>query len=644
MCGVVGWVGPGRPGQVLQTIRSAGWAQRHRGPDDAAILVIAPGYGEVFLENGDRRTGVASSEPDLDFSTVLAHQRLAILDLGPTGAQPMPSPDQGIWLAYNGEIYNHVELRDELRGLGHQFSGHSDTEVLLAAYRQWELGCLPRLAGMFAFALVDRHRRHVVLARDHLGQKPLFTRPVRGGLAFASEIEPLLRVGAGPVSAALGPTLDYLATGRTDHRTDTMIEGVRRVEPGTALIVTGATTAAPAAHRYWTVPGESPEDKGAATLEESARHLRELLERSVAWHLRSDVPVGSLLSGGLDSSALVLAQRRIGGPNLDLRTVSYVGGAGTVSEEPWVDMVTAAAGCRTVKLRVDSAVWADASKVAVHQGEPMGGPAILVHRALCQRAREMGIKVLLDGQGADELLAGYPAAVPLRAAGLLRRGRVQSAVRLILGVASRRPGRVGLTGTTAIRTLRVAAGPRGLAGRWPWIGVDHTMVRSALMPADPARTLGGAVRRYLTNTLPAILRWEDRNTMEASVEGRLPFLLPEVVAFCLRLPDSHLVGPTGETKYVLREALHDLLPAAVRDRRDKIGLAVPLRTWLRDVPDVDRRLEQLQGVPAISGDWVQSRRVALRADAHIAGRDVFVLWRLVGFDLWREALDVDVRW
>ncbi len=642
MCGVVGWVGPGQPRRILQTIRAAARAQRHRGPDDAALLVIAPRHAEIYLERDERRIELAEYEPDLDFSAVVAHQRLAILDPGPTGAQPMPSPDSGIWLAYNGEIYNHVELRAELHGRGHRFAGHSDTEVLLAAYREWDLDCLPRLAGMFAFALVDRRHRRVVLARDHLGQKPLFTRPVGAGLAFASEMEPLLRVGAEPASGALLPALDYLATGRTDHRADTMIEGVRRVEPGTALIVTGSAVAAPAVHQYWTLPRACSERD--AGIEESARRLRQLFERSVSWHLRSDVPVGSLLSGGLDSSALVLAQRRIGGPTLDLRAVSYIAGAGTVSEEPWVDMVTAAAGCRTAKLRVDSTVWADAATAAIHQGEPMGGPAILVHRALCHHARELGVKVLLDGQGADELLAGYPAAVPLMAAGLLRRGLVGSAVRLILSTRIGRTGRLAATGRTAARTLYLATGGKAPAGRWPWIDVDRAIVRDALVGGEPATTLRGAIRRYLTSTLPAILRWEDRNTMEASVEGRLPFLLPEMVEFCLHLPEAHLVGPTGKTKYVLREALHDLLPAAVRDRRDKVGLAVPLRAWLREVPDVDRRLERLQSVPGISGEWVQRQRAALKAGAQVAGSDVFVLWRLLGFDLWREALGIAVRW
>jgi asparagine synthase (glutamine-hydrolysing) len=644
MCGVVGWVGPRAPGCLLETVRQAGRAQRHRGPDDAALLVLAPGHGPIYVERDSRRTDLACHDPELDLFVVVAHQRLAIIDPGPAGAQPMANRDQSVWLTYNGEIYNHVELRAELQRLGHQFAGHSDTEVLLAAYCEWGLGCLPRLAGMFAFALVDRRRGCVVLARDHLGQKPLFTRRVGGGLAFASEIAPLLRVGALPARAALGPTLDYLVTGRTDHRPDTMIEGMQRVDPGTAVVVTGGGSAGAVVHRYWAVPEGSAQDELGVTVDESARQLRELFDRSVQWHLRSDVPVGSLLSGGLDSSAIVLAQRRVGGPALDLSAVSYIGGCGTVSEEPWVDMVTAAARCRTEKLRIDASVWDDAEVAAVHQGEPIAGPAVLVHRALCRRASELGIKVLLDGQGADELLAGYPAALSLRAAGLLRQGRVQAAFRLMVASIASRPRRVAALSQLTARTLRVTAGPTASIGRWPWIGLDRSVVRESLRDPPPPRTLRGAVRRYLTSTLPAVLRWEDRNSMEASVEGRLPFLLPEMVEYCLRLPEAHLVGPAGQTKYVLREAIQDLVPVAVRDRHDKIGLAVPLRAWLSEFPDVDRRLQQVQESPAVSSEWVRDRRSALRSRGQLSGRDVMVLWRLVGFDLWRDALGVSVSW
>jgi asparagine synthase (glutamine-hydrolysing) len=641
MCGIAGWIGVGHPEAVLDGVRAAGHMLHHRGPDDEALLVLAANDGLGYLETASQRTDVPAADDDLEFSVVIAHRRLAILDLGPAGAQPMPSADQRIWLAYNGEIYNHVELRQELEREGYGFRGRSDTEVLLAAYERWGLGCLERLAGMFAFVIVDRERRTVVFARDHLGQKPLFLRPVVGGLAFASEIPAVLRIHPTAVRAALHPTVDYLATGRTDHRADTMIEGVRRLDPGTVIEIDDPTSLEWDVRRYWSVP---PVRRPQSTAEpdEAASRLRHLFDRSVSWHLRSDVPIGSLLSGGLDSSALVLAQRQIGGADLELRAVSYIGTGEAKSEEPWIDLVSAAAGCRTSKLRLDADLWSGAVAAAKRQGEPMGSPAILVHHALCQHARDTGVKVLLDGQGADELLAGYPAAVPLRVAGLLRRGDFVTAGRLVAALVrgSKRRGRQAAG--TLFKTARVLARQRRPLRRWPWLTVESDMVRNAAADLDRPLSLSALVRRYLAASLPAILRWEDRNTMAASIEGRLPFLLPELVEFCLALPEEHLVGPHGEGKYVFRRAVHDLLPAAVSDRRAKIGLSVPLHTWACAVSDVARRFERVAAIPGISPAWVRQRLDAIRSGAPLSQRDLFIVWRLVGFDLWREALGVTV--
>jgi asparagine synthase (glutamine-hydrolysing) len=641
MCGIAGWVGVGHPDLVLPGVRAAGRKQRHRGPDGEGLLVLSSRNEIRYRETDGGRVLIPETEPDLGLAVVIAHQRLAILDLSPTGAQPMSSRDHRIWLAYNGEIYNHVELRHELEAGGARFRGTSDTEVLLAAYQRWGLQCLDRLAGMFAFVIVDRAQRRIVLARDHLGQKPLYLRRAAGGLAFASEIPALLEIGGTGAKANLNPTLDYLATGRTDHRTDTMVAGVRRLDPGTAIQITGPTPAEHKERKFWSVPPEEHASRPDG-VDDAAGTLRDLFEKSVKWHLRSDVPIGSLLSGGIDSSAIVLAQRQIGGPDLDLRAVSYIGTQGAPSEEPWIDMVTAASHCRVSKLHLGTEIWSDALATAHRQGEPMGSPAILVHHALCRHAGASGIKVLLDGQGADEILAGYPAAVPLRIAGLLRRGRVFEAGRVVAATTGGRHAGP-LRGLMVLaQATRAVLGQREPLGRWPWIDLKSAVVRDAISPNERPLTVAAQVRRYLTNTLPAIMRWEDRNTMDASVEGRLPFLLPEVVAFCLSCPEAYLVGPRGENKYVLRRALWDLLPSAVADRRDKVGLAVPLRTWARVLPDVSRRLGHLAEVPGISSPWLRRHLASLREGQVPSGVDLFVIWRLVGFDLWREALGVDL--
>jgi len=639
MCGIAGWVGVGHPDAHLAEVRSAGEALEHRGPDDSGVLVLSRhDVGRLRRADGSRHD-IREVDPDLESSVIIAHRRLEIIDPGPTGAQPMPTADETLWIAYNGEIYNHIELRNELEREGVLFRGRSDTEVVLEAYRQWGADCFRRFAGMFAVVVVDRVRRRIVLARDHLGQKPLFLRWLPDGLAFASEIPALALIGDRCMRVAEGPTVDYLATGRTDHRSDTMIEGIHRLDPGTVLEIEDPTSRSHQVRHFWSIPGERSVTE-THTLEEAAARFREIFLRSVAWHLRSDVPTGSLLSGGLDSSAIVVAQRETLGPAAQLRAVSYLGSDGAANEEPWIDLVTAAARCTTAKLRVDREVWTNALSVAVRQGEPMGSPAILVHNALCRLAREIGVKVLLDGQGADELLAGYPSAIPVRIAALMSRGEIGLAWRL-----AESAGQVGLGGIwRTSRLILSAARPtlrlprRRLA--CPWLSLDADIVENICGPVDRPASLSALVRGYLGSTLPAILRWEDRNAMDASVESRLPFMLPELVTFCLSLPDQHLLGYDGESKLVMRRAVADLVPAAVLDRRRKVGLSVPLLSWARNIRNIAERLEEMQDTDAISSSWLRLRLSELRGDSRIDSTDLFVIWRLVGFSLWREALGV----
>jgi asparagine synthase (glutamine-hydrolysing) len=319
--------------------------------------------------------------------------------------------------------------------------------------------------------------------------------------------------------------------------------------------------------------------------------------------------------------------------------VSYIGGAGAVSEERWIDAVSSAADCGTTKVRLDREVWSEAVAAALRQGEPMGGPAILVHHVLCKRARATGVKVLLAGHGADELFAGYPSALPLRVAGLARQGRLLAATRLVAAAAHGRLPQAAIVMAQAARALTRQRRP--LRG-WPWLAIETDAVRSAIGGRDRPLTVADLVRDYLLTSLPAILRWEDRNTMAASLEGRLPFLLPELVTFCLALPESHLVGPSGENKYVLRRAVHDLLPAVVRYRHGKVGLSVPVEAWARDIPDVARRLDRAAGISGIVASWVRDRASDLRGGRAISARHLFAIWRLVGLDLWSEALGVEV--
>jgi asparagine synthase (glutamine-hydrolysing) len=559
-------------------------ALHHRGPDDR---------GWLTLERSGVRRG--SDPDDLAGDVVLLHTRLSILDLSPAGHQPMSTPDGRYHLSFNGEIYNFVELRRELESLGREFLSGSDTEVLLAAWAQWGAGALQRLVGMFAFALLDAERRTLVLARDQFGIKPLYYAPLTAGLAFASEIPPLLELPGVSRRAHPQRIYDYLRFGRTDEQAQTMFDGIRQVQPAHYAELPIDATHRLVERPYWRLEGQ-PID--GMSLDETAAHLRELFLDNVRLHLRSDVPVGAAFSGGIDSSANVTAMRFLSGPELDLHTFSYVAEDPAVSEEHWMSLVADAAGVvpHTIQATPQE-MEADLDSLIEIQGEPFGGTSIYAQYRVFRLAQEAGIKVTLDGQGADELFAGYRYYLPARLAGLLSCGAFMRAGRL-LSAASNLQGAspAGVAGATLRNAIppRVAPFARRLSGRplvpdWldgPWLAARGV----ALTDSDRrARTnLRGFRLASVSGSLRALLRYEDRNSMASSIESRVPFLTPALAEFAARMPDDYLIAPDGTGKLVLRQSLRGLVPDPVLNRRDKIGFATPEPAWLRTLaPWVD---------------------------------------------------------
>src|SRR5438876_5160192 len=305
----------------------------HRGPDDLGWLQDSPEGVKLHRDPG----GQDSIE-----AVVLLHRRLSILDLTATGRQPMATPDGRYYIVYNGEIYNYLELRSELEDLGHQFRSRSDTEVLLAAYAQWGGQALTRLVGMFAFAILDTQERRLFLARDFFGIKPLYYASGPAGFMFASEIKALLELPG--VSRRVNPErlYLYLVFGITDHGPETLFSDIHQLPPAHYLEVPldGAWVNPPV--RYWDIDLKPARH---IPFGEAAERLREIFLKSIRLHLRSDVPVGTALSGGIDSSAIVMAIRSLAGGDLELHAFSYVADDETLGEEKWIDQI-GRASCR----------------------------------------------------------------------------------------------------------------------------------------------------------------------------------------------------------------------------------------------------------------------------------------------------------
>jgi asparagine synthase (glutamine-hydrolysing) len=400
--------------------------------------------------------------------------------------------------------------------------------------------------------------------------------------------------------------------------------------------------------RYWQL---DPARRIDISLDEAARRLREIFLRSVELHLRSDVPVGAALSGGIDSSSIVCAMRHLRGASLDIHAISYVADDAAVSEERFIDLAAESSGSIVHKTSPSAAdLKDDLEALIAAQGEPFGSTSIYAQYRVFRKAREAGIKVMLDGQGADELLGGYRGYLAFRLASLLRRGRFFEAASLRSACRSLpdhdRRMLLRAMGMLLPGPLQVAM--RGFVGEAltpAWMNGSYFANRG-VRPALLRRRSGGDMLRaelasaVFETSLPMLLRYEDRNSMAFSIESRVPFLTRELAEFILALPEEYLIASDGTSKHVFRRAMAGIVPDAILDRRDKIGFITPERRWLSDLaPWVQAILTSpvARQIPALNHvEVLRNWQVAMSG----SGRFDFRVWRWINLIKWAERLNV----
>jgi asparagine synthase (glutamine-hydrolysing) len=643
MCGIAGMWGVGP--LPISTLEDMSLELEHRGPDGHGYLLYKPGQRLASVPEME----LAASEPILDVNVAFAHRRLSIIDLDRRSDQPMVDHQNGLALAYNGEVYNYVEIRSELEGMGYSFNTASDTEVILRAYHAWGISCLERFIGMWAFALLDVPHRRLVLSRDRFGIKPLYYARIPGGWAFGSEIKGMLRAGGLSPVPNSGVLCKYLTSGLTDDSDQSFFSGIQRVPAASNLIVEGGWGAEPTVSRYWSPALNDPPSNAVSG-------FRDLFTDSVRLHARSDAPVGSCLSGGIDSSTIVCVAeglRRSGRiPAYVHRVFGYVPNEGEFSEERYMRDVADKTGAALTVIAPDQSEVERALQDAVRaQDEPFGSSSIVAQYLVFQAAEKAGVKVMLDGQGADELLAGYHsyfgvvAMIRLRQLRLIGFTRLCIAYRLRFGgwpvraadIFSRFKVAVRLLSALAARAPRVASAlnvrpesPRTVDVLTPLAHSEADQVtRRWLVP----RSLGAFLWDQMTVVnLPSLLRFEDRNSMAHSVEARVPFLDHRLVEYAGSLPDEMLLNGV-DTKYVLREALGDLLPHSVRFRKDKIGFRASRSiTW--DLAEVFRH-ELDHNIGDWEPLWFSPGSISRLLDSNDRSDAAEnLLWRILNAKLW----------
>ncbi|MBI5711343.1 MAG: asparagine synthase (glutamine-hydrolyzing) [Candidatus Eisenbacteria bacterium] len=618
MCGFAAFFDPGGLLPDRAWLEGAAAALAHRGPDDQGFHA-EPGVG-------------------------LAFRRLAIVDLV-SGAQPLANEDGTVWIAYNGEIYNHAGLRRELEAKGHRFRTRSDTEAIVHAYEEWGERCLERLRGMFAFALWDRKARRLFVARDRLGIKPLYWARAGNSWVFASEIKALFAF-PGVAREVHRPGVVEHLTSRYVGSPATLFAGIEKLPPAHHLTVDARGVAI---RRWWEVDWEPKSDPGedAALAELEAR-----LTESVRLRLMSDVPLGALLSGGVDSSVVVaLAARLIPRP---VQTFSVGFDApGPCSELPYARTVAAHLGTEHREIVVGAEdVARELPRLAWHQDEPVSEPAAIPTFLVARLARET-VTVVLTGEGGDELFAGYPkyAFDPLarRVAGLPAPLRAL----LLDGAVDRLPFRfrklqvVGRSARFRDESERYAAWFAGFAGaeRRRLLGPalrDHEAAavrafRRALESSRATRPLDRMLDVDLRLWLPDdLLMKMDKMSMAASIEARVPLLDHPLVEWAARLPDRYKVrGYQG--KVLLKRLARKLVPREVVDR-PKVGFTVPLAPWFRG-PLRDLLCDTLLGPSCLQRGYYDPAVLRAYVEDHVRGRRdrSRELWTLLTLELWHRA-------
>lgn len=596
MCGIAGVYDLGGAPVVAQEIERMSAAIRHRGPDDEGVWVDGP--------------------------VGLANRRLAILDLSPAGHQPMTTDDGALTLAYNGEIYNFRELATDLRARGHRLRGRSDTEVVLHAFAEWGADCVHRFNGMFAFAVFDRRRRALTLARDRMGVKPLYYAVRDGRLVFGSEIKSLLQAGI-PARACPEALVEYF-TFQNILSDLTLFDGVRMLPPGHVLTASPDGTCT---RRYY---DPLPEPDETLTEGDCVERIRGAFEDAVRRQMVSDVPVGSYLSGGMDSGSIVAVASRE-----TPRIMTFTGG---------FDMSSVAGLEAAFDERADAETMASAFRtehyeMVLHAGDMAWAlPHLVWHledlrvgmsyqNYYIARLASRFVKVALAGTGGDELFAGYPwrYAVADEAASpaAFEQAHYASWVRLVPDAQH-----------AAFLSPDVA---RAAASHSP-----KDAYRQAIAPADGQDPLSRALYFEMKTFLHGLLVVEDRVSMAHSLEVRVPFLDNALVDLALRIP-PRLKHQGTDGKRLLRRAMAGLLPGEILTR-PKQGFSPPDGSWYRGETMAYIR-EILLASRTLERDYFQPDYVRRVLEEHTAGRHNhrLLIWSLLSFEWWnRIFVDGDV--
>ncbi len=631
MCGICGYAGDHRP-ELLDAMSDA---MLHRGPDGAGTW-------------SDREARVG-----------LGHRRLSIIDLSEAGRQPMSNEDGTVWISFNGEIYNYKELRGPLESRGHRFRSHTDTEVLVHLYEERGVEMLQDLNGMFAFAIWDAKKRQLLLARDHVGIKPLYYWQDRDRIYFASEIKALLRIPGVPRELNVAAVPQYLAFLWVPGD-ETLLRGIKKLEPGHYLLWKDGR----AEVRSWFSLDYEPDESVSEA--DWIEQVHDTFVRTTRRQMVSDVPLGAFLSGGLDSSSIVSCMREAY-PDRDITCYTVRFDADDMARDqgaddyPYARRVAEILDVRLKSVVLKPNVIRLLPKMIYHMDEPDADPAIFPSYLICKLAREDGTTVLLSGTGGDEVFFGYRSHVAYRTYERFRwLARFPGGPLLSAGVA----GATALFGAQNRTSRRLRKFQKGLhqsalerhlaLSEWSSVPIRDEILHADVVAACPeANREPACMRKYYESfvgkgelnrhshlLIQSFLAshnflYTDKTSMAASIETRVPFMDVELMRLAARIPERMKLHGTT-TKYVLKKAMERYLPASVL-YRSKTGFGAPLRQWIGE--DLHHPIEVLLGRKQIEDRGLFDADVVARVldeNKRDIADHAYLIYALLTLELWQQ--------
>jgi asparagine synthase (glutamine-hydrolysing) len=599
MCGIAGIINfSGQPvaGAELKLMTDA---IKHRGPD---------GEGFYIHEN-----------------VGFGHRRLAIIDLSEAGAQPMTR--FGCTITYNGEMYNYLEVRRELEKKGISFSTKTDTEVILAAYHVWGTECVQRFNGMWAFAIHDEEKEQLFCSRDRFGEKPFYYSFKNNRFIFCSEIKGILAIHAKAV-ANLDAVVQYLVFEKSETQELTFFESIKKLQAShNAEIHTGTGKC-----KTWNYFDIQNYELPILSEQDHVPYFQEQFERSVSWRLRSDVQVGTCLSGGLDSSniaAVAAKLRQKEHRNFPMIAVTATSEDERNNEAAFAGMVSKQFGlswkvCKPDTLAFDGAM----NKIVYHQEEPFHSPSVAMQYFVMQAASEAGLSVLLDGQGADEILLGYPLHLGI----MLRQLPLPKAMTLAKKAIDNYDLQIKILGLLWGYHSHPLIKAWRQKHQWKnWLNKEALARLQMGWETQMEASIQSSMSAYQAfdmsmGNLSMLLRYEDKNSMAFSIESRLPYLDHQLAAWCVALPSASKIH-NGWSKYLLRQAMIGHVDEAIIWRKKKIGFEAPAKIWFANKERFQPKLNQSKLLAHLG----LHGQLPTNADKW---------WRIVSIALWEETFDV----